>query len=133
MIGSTTGGLDAYDVPELPDTVWMRMLANALDPDTAPVDPGLVPADDGTVLVDDVSDVSADAPADGVLSDDTADAATGTTDITDDAAAPDDGGAHLLPHPDAFPAHDPAGADPGGSAASPGGPPWSDPHDDHGF
>jgi len=135
MIGSTAGGLDAHEIPELPDTVWMRMLANALDPDTAPVDPALIPADGATGPDADLSDadlsdaVGEESPAE-VWSDDVMDAAPRTTDGAD---APDDGGAHLLPHPDAFPAHDPAGADHGGSAASADGPPWSDPHDDHGF
>ena len=45
MDESMFGELDELSLPELPDSVWMRLLANALDPDAAPVDDGLIPVD----------------------------------------------------------------------------------------
>ncbi|WP_157970617.1 hypothetical protein [Nakamurella deserti] len=138
MNGSTTGGLDALAVPELPDTVWMRLLANAMDPDTAPVNPGLVPADDATWPADDGAAAAGDPAGDGTDGDDAA-GGSDADDASDDGSGgmvdhdPHDGGAHLLPSADAFPAHDPSAHDLGGPAGFPGGPTWSDPHDDHGF
>ena len=39
------GSVDDLELPDLPDTVWMRLLANALDPDAARVGDDLIPVD----------------------------------------------------------------------------------------
>ncbi len=128
MTEPTGTGLDELAVPELSDAVWMRMLANALDPETPPVDPALVPVDQPV-----------DAAGAGFPDDD--DAGT-PADDADDAAAGDlpdhdpghhngdqDGGADLLPAHDLSGDH---GVDP---TALPDAEhhAWSDPHDDHGY
>ena len=43
MDESMFGELDELSLPELPDSVWMRLFANALDPDAPPVDDGADP------------------------------------------------------------------------------------------
>lgn len=83
MDESIFGDLDTMALPELPDSVWMRMLANALDPETPTTSLDLIPADsaaatdmdtDGELMTytdaddDDVDDDAAavgDADADG--------------------------------------------------------------------
>jgi len=45
MDESMFGELDELSLPELPDSVWMRLLANALDPDAPAVDTALIPVD----------------------------------------------------------------------------------------
>ncbi len=72
MDESILGDLDEMSLPELPDSVWMRLLANALDPDAPPTsfdlipvdEPGAVtPDDDGAMLGDDrASDATEDLP-----------------------------------------------------------------------
>lgn len=132
MDDSTTGSLDALELPELPDTVWLRLLANALDPDAPPASADLIPVDDAVTPADDLTGLS-----DGVIPTEDLDDGDPTFDGFHHGG-PDhhgDGGAALLPH------HDPASDDPstggshtGGHDHDPlGGHPWSDPHDDHSF
>ncbi len=45
MDDSIFGELDELALPALPDTVWMRLLANALDPDAPPAGIDLIPVD----------------------------------------------------------------------------------------
>ena len=57
--------------PELTDEVWLRVLAHALDPATAPVDVDLLPAEDGPAddpVTSDPAGLLADAP-DGLPTD----------------------------------------------------------------
>lgn len=116
------GDLDEMALPELPDSVWMRLLANALDPDAPQTSLDLIPADEPVAgLVDDVlvDDWTTDEPA---------------VDATGDTG-PDEhsGGSDLLPH------HDPAldadglghGHDAGWEQGDPGASPWADHSDDH--
>lgn len=116
------GDLDEVALPELPDSVWMRLLANALDPDAAQTSLDLIPADDPVAgLTDD--GVPADSAGDETVIDPAAD------------AGPDDhdGGSDLLPH------HDPAldadglghGHETSWEHGDPGASPWSGHSADH--
>ena len=89
MDESVFGDLDEMALPELPDSVWMRLLANALDPDAPPVGLDLIPVDqptDGPVEDDVLLD-------DGGFSD-TGDGVIGDADDSDDS----DDGSDSLPH-----------------------------------
>lgn len=122
MDESTVGDLDEMALPDLPDSVWMRLLANALDPDAPATGLDLIPddqpappgADDAVSFlgVDDdlgVGDAETGAGDDGNHD--------GGSDLLPSQHEPsDDSGVHHLGH-DAF------GAEPFGAE------PWNDHHD----
>jgi hypothetical protein len=130
MDESTAGGLDALELPELSEAVWMRLLANALDPDAPPADPGLIPVDGPDTQPD--SDLAAAAGAsDGVLPDEDGLPDDGADEhAAAEAGLLDDGGAGLLPQSDA--AADEA-LDLGHAVGDAPGGPWADPNDDSAF
>jgi hypothetical protein len=86
MDESIFGDLDEMSLPELSDSVWMRLLANALDPDAPPASLDLIPVDLPV----------ADTPDDGVA-------------LLGDDWAPDDTDGSLLPDDDS---DDEDGSDP---------------------
>ncbi len=107
------GDVDELALPELPDSVWMRLLANALDPDATRVDDALIPVD--LPPDDTAADADALAWADLPGLDDashSAGSADHSADSDDSGDRPDDTDqTHHIDHP-AFGGHQDAAPDP---------------------
>jgi hypothetical protein len=97
MDESIFGDLDEMALPELPDSVWMRLLANALDPDAPPVGLDLIPVD----LPTDQAPADDDAAAMlGASDTDDTDGGDGDVGTPDDEDGTDVVGLHDAPHDD---------------------------------
>ena len=98
MDESIFGDLDEMALPELPDSVWMRLLANALDPDAPPVGLDLIPVDLPTDQPP-ADDDAADAAMLGATDTDGSDGSDGS-DAPDDEDGTEVVGLHGAPHGD---------------------------------
>lgn len=132
MDDSVFGDLDEMALPDLPDAVWMRLLANALDPDAPATGLELIPIDDAPIVADDEVPLLDDGGSELGADDLGADDGGALTGHTDDPLA---GHGDLAHDPGSVFGHGDHDASWAGSTDSDsfGAHPWADPTDDHSF